>query len=753
MLTRHEIARRFLVWQTRYEKQCIASPALDLVRAFEAHLQEVYRELTLDDIGYAVKDFFKTAPSLWEWYGTLLDDAVIEIEFFDGQPRIAQKSIASWRHVTEHIDPDALITLALVRRGQGRLVTRLHNWGTLALSADWDLENLLRRGLADTHVHLEGCEPVPLLWQRVMDRKIRLETLRLYQESKDYSLGSRGADFQHQLATIKNAQNHRRDLIKALPMQPVSFQDQEKLSEGLSKGELLQERMFLADAWQAVRSGGKTAFDVRCFDQYLYAKNLFLATHQQGSGTNPGLKQFRIYFDRSKQRTPDKSKRLQWMKITRLLDYLLESPHLRHQNLRISPFNYLEGYIRFFKLWDDRRKDNKESFWKKDVKLGFVIHFIRRPQSRDVREEVIPYERLRREIARQSAVLHLFRRKYPALAKYIVGIDVANLERDCPPEIFTPYLRLLRGDVEIRRDLHRNNPFCEAWHRLAERGEAAHPVDLPQMGLSYHAGEDFYHPIDGMRNMDAVVRGGKMRSGDRIGHGLAAGWDLARFDETRGPSLQIPKGELFDNLVWIHHRLTEIGSRDIKALRIIEVRIRKLGREIYKEQLDLDTLHNLLMWRHRMPPHRPSHGYLDPEQRIWEKELFDPKCRAERRERVRSLESFRDLSETLVGVQKHFVEELAAKRIVIELNPSSNLATSAIRNLAKHPFFNYYNILGDKLNVSLNTDDPGVFATRIELEYELMLHAMTSSGFDTEAAIDLLEKVRHTGMESVFSHA
>ena len=85
-------------------------------------------------------------------------------------------------------------------------------------------------------------------------------------------------------------------------------------------------------------------------------------------------------------------------------------------------------------------------------------------------------------------------------------------------------------------------------------------------------------------------------------------------------------------------------------------------------------------------------------------------------------------------VQNAMGKEFASKGIGVETNPSSNLVISTIQSYAEHPILRMYNrdITWDvekleespQINVSVNTDDRGVFHTSLENEYALLACAM-----------------------------
>ena len=86
-------------------------------------------------------------------------------------------------------------------------------------------------------------------------------------------------------------------------------------------------------------------------------------------------------------------------------------------------------------------------------------------------------------------------------------------------------------------------------------------------------------------------------------------------------------------------------------------------------------------------------------------------------------------------IQKAMQFELAQREIAIETNPSSNLMINRISSYDKHPIFKLYNMglthdvekLEEcpQLNVSINTDDQGVFATCLSNEYALVARSLS----------------------------
>ena len=78
------------------------------------------------------------------------------------------------------------------------------------------------------------------------------------------------------------------------------------------------------------------------------------------------------------------------------------------------------------------------------------------------------------------------------------------------------------------------------------------------------------------------------------------------------------------------------------------------------------------------------------------------------------------------ALDARLLEELKARRIALELNPTSNVRTGVCPSFAAHPLRHYFD---HDLLVTLNSDDPAFFASDLANEYLL---AHTQQGFTRE---------------------
>lgn len=137
-------------------------------------------------------------------------------------------------------------------------------------------------------------------------------------------------------------------------------------------------------------------------------------------------------------------------------------------------------------------------------------------------------------------------------SQLIRGLDVVGDETRWPIERFAPMLRWLRCAEAAP----------EAPLRLPE-GLEKRPN--PRLHLSVHAGEDYAHPLSGLRHVDETVVFCGMRDGDRLGHALALGIPPNEWLQRNG-DVALPLDEHVDNLVWAWHQATQLSDLDEVSL-------------------------------------------------------------------------------------------------------------------------------------------------------------------------------------------
>ncbi len=121
-------------------------------------------------------------------------------------------------------------------------------------------------------------------------------------------------------------------------------------------------------------------------------------------------------------------------------------------------------------------------------------------------------------------------------------------------------------------------------------------------------------------------------------------------------------------------------------------------------------------------------------------------------------------------VQKKLQWVIAQKGIGIETNPSSNALIGTFKRYDKHPIQNWYNngLVTDhqqlseapQIQVSINTDDQGVFATYIENEYAYLALALEkmkdkdgNPKYSRTIIYEWIDNIRKMGLAQSFAAA
>ncbi|ALU44890.1 antiviral RADAR system adenosine deaminase RdrB [Pseudoalteromonas rubra] len=140
--------------------------------------------------------------------------------------------------------------------------------------------------------------------------------------------------------------------------------------------------------------------------------------------------------------------------------------------------------------------------------------------------------------------------------RWFRGLDVAGDENALKIEYFAPMLRWLRSGLHSKSA---TETACKDFH------------------FSIHAGEDYAHPLSGMRHIDETVRFCDMREGDRLGHALALGIEPAKWAQRQG-EMVLYADEHLDNLVWMWHYATVLSTQLPLAQQVIPLLERRIVR-------------------------------------------------------------------------------------------------------------------------------------------------------------------------------
>ena len=195
----------------------------------------------------------------------------------------------------------------------------------------------------------------------------------------------------------------------------------------------------------------------------------------------------------------------------------------------------------------------------------FIFHFIKKRDER--KNKTYRHYDLRQQIKRQSFAIYQFRCNQAnwedgnRLVGKVVGLDAANSEIFCRPEVYAQAFRFLRA------------------HKIeTDENVDSYPDDL---NVTYHIGEDFMDIADGLRAVEEALIFLNLKNGDRLGHALVLGTEVRRYYTKRSFSVCASKQVLLDNLAWLYHKCVRLTGYT-QLCGWLEIMFLKYFTEIYR---------------------------------------------------------------------------------------------------------------------------------------------------------------------------
>lgn len=102
-------------------------------------------------------------------------------------------------------------------------------------------------------------------------------------------------------------------------------------------------------------------------------------------------------------------------------------------------------------------------------------------------------------------------------------------------------------------------------------------------------------------------------------------------------------------------------------------------------------------------------------------------------------------------LQKILCQKLSRKGIVVEVNPSSNVAIGEVDKITDHQIYKLNRPGGeDNVMVCINSDDPMVFHTNVSNELAYIYYGMLNNDVSRETALAWIDRIRECGVQSSF---
>lgn len=353
--------------------------------------------------------------------------------------------------------------------------------------------------------------------------------------------------------------------------------------------------------------------------------------------------------------------------------------------------------------------------------IRFIAHFIKRA---DKQKKDIRFKELRLKNRKICEALISLRNSGSKNGKAIVGIDAAASEFDTPPEVFAPVFKKLR-----------------------EKGF---------QHFTYHAGEDFYHLLGGLRAIYEAITFLDLQRGDRIGHATAAGVDPETWAHNVGCEVVVPIGAYMDDLLFVYYLISNNECKALDSLMPrLYMRITELSREIYPND-DFQVYDLIYAWKRRQEDilELVDSGELNNIKAL---KRYHQKEYVEKYKKEIKVKIFEILDENaLREVQLAILKIMHHKEIAIETLPTSNIF------IGYHNSFNTYHLVnwirwekeGKPIPpIVLGTDDAGIFATNIYNEYcHIYTLLVYEYDFCINEAFEIIRKINRDANYYIFNN-
>lgn len=783
-------------------------------------------------------------------FNTLLHFSASRLKLKDGEPICNYDQLLSWDELTKVLGEDLFVTSYVASReiAERRPRIRSFNWDICLKNDAGDLSSILERPMVDIHAHLKGSSAnFEISWICLMNHISRRAT--------EFKVLSRRKLMPDIVIDYKDASNSLYStIIKAaairiylfLHLNNYRFQDR-KTAETLQKiisrncheiyfyinelqdildlvnflieeksgnscpvldyaipevgryviSQISGERRFLYQCFKAIyldQFRGKNSNLSTLFYYYLVAKEELRKELNQVNQCI-GFSNFQEYQNRKSVflwKYPRYDNLMVQMAISNYMDHYKVGN--RYMEPRIAPKSTVSGldnalYEQDRAIMCQTFTDDDTSHWRYD----YVCHFIKNEDnSLYLSSEILGFLPrhfdLRNKVKRQATALFELRSNGYLQAQRIVGIDAANSEIACRPEVFAHAFRFLNSN---KTETQHNDSFS---------------CILPNLGRTYHVGEDFYSIVDGLRAVDEVFRFLHFGNGDRLGHALVLGTDVHKYYRRRHFCINAKTLTIVDNLAWLYVKVCRCGCSSAIA-QYLKESFRKVCTALYsntgKQIPEIDDYYQSWLLRGDEPNlYKVSYSLDDKEEKTWDRTVYHAKysislwdstglnygfefedARKNRRARIiyhdyhynstikrngnqaylfKVKEDIReDFLMSIARVQDKLLKEVENRHVAIECNPSSNLKIGDFERYEEHPITKFNNVglstpydVHD-ISVSINTDDSGVFSTTLEREYSLVALSLEKCKIENfqnspRTILSWLDNIRLMGHEQKF---
>ncbi len=419
--------------------------------------------------------------------------------------------------------------------------------------------------------------------------------------------------------------------------------------------------------------------------------------------------------------------------------------------------------------------------------------------------------RLRKKIERQTMALLRFREKYPVAANRVRGIDACAQEIGCRPEVFASVFRILSnhtvvyhdyesyGEIkklpQLKKTYHVGEDFLDVTDGLRAIDEAIRFLDLDcgdRLGHAMALGIDVEEWYEAKNHQITLPLQDYIDNLAWLYHMLEKYQIL---DCRRIMSeLKLEFDKYFRQVYLNHMDAVQLQAIMKEGSEYYNTAEAKRNYTVHECKFDIEDYYSA--WKLRGDhPDLYERGFYTPRsqaQDMWDvyktnrayprqfSTRYIPECsllyyyyhfnvdvqRAGRRKITVDVDPL--YIQSVKAVQKELQRDVARRGLAIETNPTSNVLIGMFREYQKHPIVSFYNkglVHSEselrncpQINVSINTDDKGVFYTCLENEFALMANALENETdkqgvplYSRDDIYEWLNWVRQKGNKQGFS--
>ncbi len=549
-------------------------------------------------------------------FSTILDFARKVLIYDGNEIKCRIDEILRWREISFQLGQDLFTCAFLADHDvERRNDTEYFAWIPIIRSDDMRLHNILKKGIADNHFHLNGSTKIfELNWICLMNiienrwhdfRKIpdtlqmqRMDTAGLNRQNETlyekcqkaalyrvylfaclredkylmektqdiYCRISKGMDVRTLTSDIQDTITLAKHLYGAIVGEEhildYAFEKSMYYKNNNDCRLLSGERKFLYDCFKAVISGKFNDTQSNVFYQYLSIRTQFRGELIQVN-RQVGFANFSNYEVRKEAFI--EGIRMYENELVRLaVNEPLSKDYMVSLEARICPDESPSKLYR--KIIRYKKPVNKDNYHK----LIYVLHFPKREDGPFENSRPRHYK-LRNSVRIKSESIAKLLMRGTDVNRCIRGIDACANEVNCRPEVFAQSFRFL-SDI-----------MFESEYGCGDKSQKI----MTKLHTTYHVGEDFLDIVDGIRAIDEALLFCGIGRGGRIGHGLALGIDPYAYYCYKGKTLVMEKQRVLDNIVWLLCKSDESGIDVDRSLRTeLESKFYELFKEIYGNVMD-----------------------------------------------------------------------------------------------------------------------------------------------------------------------